>query len=96
MRGYGLLDSVRAPAAAPGDQVDFEATVAPGARSAAQAYPAAWWLTMVEPPAHPADQLDFALTMKQCYDCHQVGNRATREILPAMRGTGSWLDAWIR
>ena len=34
--------------------------------------------------------------MKQCYDCHQVGNRATRELLPAMRATGSWLDAWTR
>ena len=95
VRGYGLLDSARVPAG-PGDQVDIEATLAPDARAAAQVYPAGWWLTMVEPPADPAAQLDFALTMKQCYDCHQVGNKATRELLPAMRGAGSWLDAWTR
>ena len=95
VRGYGLLDSARVPAG-PGDQVDLEATLAPDARAAAQVFPAGWWLTMVEPPADPAAQLDFALTMKQCYDCHQVGNKATREMLPAMRGAGSTLDAWTR
>ena len=96
VRGYGLLDSERV-AARPGQTLDLQATVAPDARSAAQVYPAAWWLTMIEPPEDEAEQLEFALTMKQCYDCHQVGNKATREILPAMQGrSGSSLDVWTR
>ena len=96
VRGYGLVDSAR-QSARPGQQVDIDATPAPDVRTAAQVYPAAWWLNMITPPAEPEAQLDFALTMKQCYDCHQVGNKATREILPAMRGTsGSSLDVWTR
>ena len=32
---------------------------------------------------------------KECFDCHQLGNKATREILPAMSaGTASTLEAW--
>ena len=96
VRGYGLLDSERA-ASRPGRPLDLRATVAPDAASAAQAYPAAWWLTMIEPPEEETAQLEFALTMKQCYDCHQVGNKATREILPLMQGrSGSSLDVWTR
>lgn len=96
IRGYGLLDSDPV-AAQPGQAVDLEAAVAPDARAAAQVYPAAWWLTMIDPPDNEADQLEFALTMKVCYDCHQVGNKATREILPVVRGRGgSTLDIWTR
>ena len=96
VRGYGLVDSAR-QSARPGQQLNLDATLAPDARTAAQVYPAAWWLNMITPPAEPEAQLEFALTMKSCYDCHQVGNRATREILPAMRGrSGSSLDVWTR
>ena len=96
VRGYGLVDSPRREAR-PGQPLALAATVAPNARAAAQVYPAAWWLTMIEPPADIDAQLEFALTMKQCYDCHQVGNKATREILPAMQGrSGSSLDVWTR
>ena len=96
VRGYGLVDSARQQAQ-PGNQLNFDATLASDSRTAAQVYPAAWWLNMITPPAEPEAQLEFALTMKQCYDCHQVGNKATREILPAMRGSsGSTLDAWTR
>ena len=96
VRGYGLEDSVRSTAR-PGQRLNLDAPVAPDARSAAQVYPAAWWLNMITPPADEEAQLEFALTMKQCYDCHQVGNKATREILPAMRGrSGSSLDVWTR
>ncbi len=96
VRGYGLVDSSR-QSARPGAPLNIDAVVAPDDRAAAQVYPAAWWLTMIEPPEAPEAQLDFALTMKQCYDCHQVGNRATREILPAMQGrSSSSLDVWTR
>ena len=96
VRGYSLVDSARVTAR-PGQQLNLEASVAPDARTAAQVYPAAWWLTMIEPPAEPEAQLEFALTMKSCYDCHQVGSKATRDILPAMKGrSGSSLDVWTR
>ena len=96
VRGYGLVDSARVTAR-PGQQLNLEASVAPDARTAAQVYPAAWWLTMIEPPAEPEAQLEFALTMKSCYDCHQVGSKATREILPVMKGrSNSSLDVWTR
>ena len=96
VRGYGLVDSPRQPVR-PGRQLDLTATVAANDWEAAQVYPAAWWLTMIQPPTDPAAQLEFALTMKQCYDCHQVGNKATREILPEMTGrSASSLDVWTR
>jgi hypothetical protein len=92
VRGYGLLDSARQPAK-PGQPLDFTATVAPDARAAAMVYPAAYWLSMLEAPAGR----DFPMNIKTCFDCHQLGNKATREILPAMRaGTASTLDAWHR
>lgn len=94
VRGYGLVDSPRVTAR-PGRQLDMRASLAPDTQAAAQVYPAAWWLTMIEPPREADAQLDFALTMKQCYDCHQVGNKATREILPQIRGTlASSLEVW--
>ena len=96
VRGYGLEDSVRSTAH-PGERLNLDVPIAPDSRSAAQVYPAAWWLNMIEPPADPEAQLEFALNMKTCYDCHQVGNKATREVLPAMQGTsGSSLDVWTR
>ena len=52
----------------PGQRLNLDATVAPDARAAAQVYPAAWWLNMIEPPADPEAQLEFALNMKTCYD----------------------------
>jgi hypothetical protein len=93
VRGYGLVDSPR-QSARPGQQLNLTATVAPDARAAAQVYPAAWWLSMVEAPTGAAAR-DFPMQMKECFDCHQVGGKATREILPAMRaGTSSTFDAW--
>ena len=41
VRGYSLVDSARVTAR-PGQQLNLEASVAPDARTAAQAYPAAW------------------------------------------------------
>ena len=46
VRGYGLLDSPR-QAAKPGQQLNVKVGIAPDARSAAQVYPAAWWLSML-------------------------------------------------
>jgi len=93
VRGYGLVDSAR-QAARPGQQLNLRATVAPDARAAAQVYPAAWWLSMIEAPTGPAAR-EFPMQTKECFDCHQVGGKATREILPTMRaGTSSTFEAW--
>ncbi len=96
VRGYGLLDSTR-QTAKPGQQLNLTALVAPDARAAAQVYPAAWWLSMVPLPDDREAQKKFTMDMKECYDCHQVGNKATREMSPAMSaGTSSLLEAWER
>ena len=96
VRGYGLVDSRRVDAR-PGRRLNLTAVVAPDPYAAAQVYPAAYWLSMLESPEDPEAQRELALNMKQCFDCHQVGNKATREILPEMRqGTATTLEAWAR
>lgn len=95
VRGYGLVDSARL-SAKPGQRLDLTVNLAPDPRTAAQVYPAAFWLSMLEPPSGPAAR-DFPMNIKTCFDCHQLGNKATREILPAMRErTTSTMDAWNR
>jgi len=94
VRGYGLVDSARVNSR-PGQQLNLNATVAPDAKAAAQVYPAAWWLSMVKAPADVEAQKKFNLDVKECFDCHQLGNKATREILPSMAaGTASSLELW--
>src|SRR5215510_1464422 len=46
VRGYGLVDSARQTAKR-GQQLNLTATIAPDAKAAAQAYPAAYWLSMI-------------------------------------------------
>ncbi len=94
VRGYGLVDSARVTAK-PGQQLNLKATRAPDAKAAAQIYPAAWWLAMVKAPAGAEAQKKLQMDLKECFDCHQLGNKATREILPSMSaGTASTLAAW--
>jgi hypothetical protein len=95
VRGYGLLDSQR-QTAKPGQQLNLRAVMAPDARSAAQVYPAAWWFSMISPPSAPDRQLKFERAMKECYDCHQLGNKATREFAPYLSDAKTSLDAWDR
>src|SRR5258705_5045082 len=83
VRGYGLADSQRV-AGTPGRRLDLKAILAPDAKTAAQVYPAAWWLTMVKAPSGLEAQKKFSMDAKECFDCHQLGNKATREILPSM------------
>src|SRR5207253_525509 len=93
VRGYGLVDSPRM-AAKPGQHMDLKAVIAPDGRAAAQIYPANYWLSLLEIPKGEHSDKDFALETKACFSCHQVGTRATREIL---KGTlPSTLDAWDR
>jgi hypothetical protein len=96
VRGYGLVDSER-QAAKPGQHLDLKAEIAPDARAAAQVYPSAWWLSMLTLPDDKEFQQKFSMDIKECYDCHQVGNKMTREIGPkSAPGASSTLDAWER
>ncbi len=94
VRGYDLVDSPRVKAK-PGQQLNLKAVVAPSPKAAAEYYPAAWWMSMLKLPDAPKDQEKFQQTMRSCLDCHQLGNKATRELSPAAReGTRSTLEAW--
>ena len=50
VRGYGLVDSKRVEGA-PGKNLNLTAVVAPDAKSAAEYYPANYWLSLIKPPA---------------------------------------------
>ena len=50
VRGYGLVDS-KPVTVEPGNKSDLTATVAPDAKSAAEYYPAAYWYSLLQPPA---------------------------------------------
>ena len=94
VRGYGLVDSARV-SATPGQTLDLDAVVAPDAVAAAQVYPAAWWLSMMELPEGEHSQQELGSSVTGCMNCHQVGNKATREILPGILSeSDSHLDAW--
>ena len=93
-RGYGLIDSPRQPAT-PGHRLDIKAGVAPDAKTAALIYPAAWWASMLKLPDDPAAQRNLVLDLKDCYDCHQVGNKITRELEPSSsHDAKSTTEAW--
>ncbi len=96
VRGYGLVDSPRVTAT-PGETVDLEGVVAPDARAAAAVYPAAWWLSMLELPEGEQSQQELGSRVTGCMNCHQVGNRATREIPgDILDAADSHLEAWDR
>jgi hypothetical protein len=93
VRGYGLVDSPRVMAK-PGQTVDLRAVVAPSARQAAEVYPANYWLGLIKVPPgeRPADEIAFEV--KDCITCHQLGNKATREIAKTLGTFPSSLAAW--
>jgi len=94
VRGYGLVDSPRVTTT-PGQALDLEAVVAPDARAAAEVYPAAWWLSMLTFPEGERSPQELAQTIHGCMNCHQIGNKATREILPSIASAAaSSLEAW--
>jgi len=103
VRGYGLLDSTPIPAA-PGDQVDVDATPAPDARSAAQVYPAAYWYAMMDLPDEaevadiPGGFNNYVMWMKNmaCVGCHQMGQASTRTMPAAYAGLEDSHAAWAR
>src|SRR5262245_8128956 len=95
VRGYGLVDSPRV-LAKPGQPLDLKAVIAPDGRAAAQVYPANYWLGLLEIPKGEHSPEHIALETKACFSCHQVGNRATRELTKGVGTFASTLEAWDR
>ena len=90
VRGYGLVDSPKV-AAAPGQHLNLTAVIAPSAKAAADYYPPKYWLALAD-----GGQLNLGAVKDGCMNCHQMGDKATREI-PANLGTfTSSLAAWDR
>jgi hypothetical protein len=101
VRGYGLVDSPKAKAK-PGVTLDLTAVPAPDDHAAAQYFPAGYWFSLLTvPPAQDFpgtgangiakgvdSQEEWIRDVKSggCMACHQLGNKATRE-LPATLGT---------
>ncbi len=112
-RGYGLVDSQKI-VAAPGSQVDLVPTLAPDEATAAQIYPAQYWLSLMELPEEDEfpgtgdsgngisptvpNQASWihGISTNGCIACHQIGNKATRELSPALGEFESSVDAWTR
>ncbi|HEY6362830.1 MAG TPA: hypothetical protein VIX63_17110, partial [Vicinamibacterales bacterium] len=114
VRGYGLVDSPKTQSA-PGRTVNLKAVAAPDAKSAAEYYPAQYWLALLQVPP-PSDfpgtgpqGNGIATTMRSqgeyirsiintdgCTGCHQLGNKATREIPKSLGVFDSSAAAWDR
>ena len=109
VRGYGLVDSPKVQAA-PGKLLNLTAVVAPDARAAAEYYPANYWFALINlpdksefPSQEPGatagkSQGEFLRQVKTdgCMSCHQIGNKATREIPASLGKFDSSMAAWAR
>src|SRR4029453_9336332 len=94
VRGYGLVDSKPVPGEG-GQRLNLSATVAHEPKEAAAIYPAAYWLSMMRvPTTGPIGQAELTRTIKTCMACHQIGDKATRELPVFLRDAKSHLDAW--
>src|SRR4029079_3688825 len=109
VRGYGLVASPKVTAAT-GKQLNLTAVGAPHTRAAAEYYPANYWLSLLKVPEKSEfpiqeqgatagrSQGEFLKQLKTdgCMSCHQLGNRATREIPAALGKFDSGVSAWAR
>lgn len=98
VRGYGLVDSVRVQARL-GQRLDLKAVVAPDGRAAAQIYPANYWLSLLKISGGKLPPTEVAGRIKTCLNCHQIGDKATREIPDITMALGSFKnseEAWER
>jgi hypothetical protein len=103
VRGYGLRDSEH-QSARRGETLELSVQAASDAAEAAQAYPAAYWYSMMRiPPASELDHIDgdrnqYLAWMKNlgCVGCHQLGQLATRTIPDALGPFDTHAQAWQR
>ncbi|MGV3593423.1 MAG: carboxypeptidase-like regulatory domain-containing protein, partial [Gammaproteobacteria bacterium] len=97
VRGYGLDDSAKVPAAPGTQDLALTATIAASPASAAQVYPAAYWYSMMNLPTEEevaninGGMNAYLMQMKNmgCVGCHQLGQLATRTIPAAFNGLDS-------
>ena len=101
-RGYGVKDSARQKSE-PGKVVNLTTTAATP-KEAAEHYPAIYWYSMLKMPAKHEFPLGNAKTQAEwlnvvktngCYECHALGNKATRTI-PSVFADMKSEDAWAR
>ena len=108
VRGYGLVDSTPVTAA-PGQDLRLTAVAARTLQEAAAVYPAAYWLSLIEPPEAGefpgtgpdgngiSEELrtrdEYLYNVKACLRCHQVGGGFTRGH-PEGLDYDSTADAW--
>ena len=101
-RGYGLKDSARQKSE-PGKAVNITTTAATP-KEAAEHYPAIYWYSMLKVPGKNEFPLGNAKTQAEwmnvvktngCYQCHALGNKATRTI-PSVFADMKSEDAWAR
>ena len=101
VRGYGLVDSKKV-ASKPGSLLNLTAVAATNPHEAAQYYPAGSWFSLLHVPPKKdfpgtsangispqiRSQAEWLRNVKSggCWACHQLGDKATREI-PAALGT---------
>jgi hypothetical protein len=111
VRGYGLVDSARVRAVR-GTTLALAATPAPDARAAAEYYPAGFWLSLLEAPREDEfpgtgsngiaprirRQAEWLRQVKSggCLACHQLGNKATRELPAALGAFADPRAGWER
>ena len=93
VRGYGLVDSARVKAA-PGRQLNLKATGAPDGRTAAEVYPPSYWLGLLEIPKGELSEQVVLSQVKECLVCHQLGDKATREIPKSLGTFRTSAEAW--
>jgi hypothetical protein len=111
VRGYGLVDSPKVQSA-PGKVLDLKAVAAANPHEAAQYYPAGSWFSLLHVPAKNEfpgsaangisprirSQAEWLRNVKSggCWACHQLGDKATREIPAALGAFPSTEAAWTR
>jgi len=111
VRGYGLVDSAKVQAT-PGKVINLTAVVARNPHEAAQYYPAGYWFSLLHVPAKGdfpgtsangispqiRSQAEWLRNVKSggCWACHQLGDKATREIPPSLGKFPSMEAAWAR
>src|SRR3984885_12701639 len=85
VRGYGLKDSDKVPAAR-GAKLKLQVANAATPQEAARIYPASYWTSMIHPPAkedlpkgYATQEHWLAAFRGGCNQCHQLGMIATRK-----------------
>jgi hypothetical protein len=104
VRGYGLVDSAKAPAV-PGTTVNLRATAAPTPAAAAQYYPPIYWFSMMHVPAAREFPLPKIKSQGEwlniiktgaCQSCHALGTPGTRVISKDLGMFANAAEAWQR